>query len=343
MIARYAQLRHHPAVFQSLTGLRLAEFDAVVTALLPRYQVAEVARVSQPTKARPVRQRVIGAGNTFALEVRDQVLLTLVWLRVYPTYPVLGYLFGVSTGAVERTLPRLLPLLEQLGQASMDRALAAVDDPARRLRRRSRRQLDDVLRDVPELAVVIDTFEQRVQRPQGSTKDGTRVADDFYSGKKKQHTLKTQVAVDDETGRIVDVPDSVPGPTSDLKVLKASGLLGRLPVYVHVGAAGTDVDGGAGPPRGGGRRGRYRRGYTLLLVNKPSRGWGWSAPFPPLLDRHETQYPRSPARTGSGAGRPRAPVAAAQPAAVGRRAARRARAGGGNRYLRATSAAPPGL
>jgi hypothetical protein len=232
MIARYEHLRHHPAVFQSMTGLRLAEFEAVLTALLPRYQAAEVARLSQPTKARPVRQRAIGAGNTFALAVRDQLLLTVVWLRVYPTYPVLGYLFGVSPGAVERTLPRLLPLLEQLGQASMDRALAALDDPARRLRRRSRRPLDAVLRDVPELAVVIDTFEQRVQRPQGRQADGTRRADEFYSGKQKQHTRKTQVAVDDETGTLVDVPDGVPGPTADLTLLKNSGVLLRLPADV---------------------------------------------------------------------------------------------------------------
>lgn len=229
MIGRYEHLRHHPAVFQAMTGLRVAEFDAVLTALWPRYQAAEGARLSRPTTARPQRQRAIGAGNRFALEVRDQVLLTVVWLRVYPTYPVLAYLFGVSTGAVERTLPRLLPLLDQLGQASMDRALAALDDPARRLRRRSRRQLDDVLREVPQLAVVIDTFEQRVQRPQGTTADGTRHADAYYSGKKKQHTHKTQVAVDEETGRLVDVPDSVPGPTADLTVLKDSGLLGRRP------------------------------------------------------------------------------------------------------------------
>jgi len=229
MIARYEHLHRHPAVFQSMTGLRLAEFDAVLTALLPRYQEAEVARLHQPTTRRPVRQRAIGAGNRFALEVRDQLLLTVVWLRVYPTYPVLGYLFGISTGAVEQTLPRLLPVLEALGQASMDRALAALDDPARRLRQRSRRQLDDVLRDVPALAVVIDTFEQRVQRPQGYTEEGARVADGFYSGKKKQHTRKTQVAVDEETGAFVDIPDSVPGPTADLTVLKDSGVLGRLP------------------------------------------------------------------------------------------------------------------
>src|SRR6266542_1472796 len=160
MIARYEHLRHHPAVFQAMTGLRREEFDAVVTAVLPRYQAAEVARLSQPTTRRPQRQRAIGAGHPFALDVRDQVLLTVVWLRVYPTYPVLGYLFGVSAATVERTIPRLLPVLAAAGQESMRAALAALDDPARRLRRRSRRTLDDVLRETPELAVVIDSFEQ---------------------------------------------------------------------------------------------------------------------------------------------------------------------------------------
>jgi len=84
--------------------------------------------------------------------------------------------------------------------------------------------------------VVIDSFEQRVQRPKGTTADGTRVADDYYSGKKKQHTLKTQVAIDEETGKFVDVPDSVPGPTSDIKLLEQSELLARLPD--HVGGLG---------------------------------------------------------------------------------------------------------
>jgi hypothetical protein len=45
---------------------------------------------------------------------------------------------------------------------------------------------------------------------------------------KKRHTLKSQVAVDDLTGQIVDVTDSVPGPTADLTGLKQSDLLARL-------------------------------------------------------------------------------------------------------------------
>ena len=46
--------------------------------------------------------------------------------------------------------------------------------------------VDDLLQDTPQLAVVIDPLEQHVQRPCDRDK-----ADKFYSGKKKQHTLKS--------------------------------------------------------------------------------------------------------------------------------------------------------
>jgi hypothetical protein len=42
-------------------------------------------------------------------------LLTVVWLRVYPTHEVLGYLFGVSDSTVSGVIARVLPLLEQTG------------------------------------------------------------------------------------------------------------------------------------------------------------------------------------------------------------------------------------
>ncbi len=47
--------------------------------------------------------------------------------------------------------------------------------------RKRRRQLDDLLREIPELAVVIDTFEQRVQHPVARAE-----ADALYSGSRNQ-------------------------------------------------------------------------------------------------------------------------------------------------------------
>jgi hypothetical protein len=210
MIMRYSWVSQYPQVFQAMTGLRVSEFDVLVDDVLPMYAAAEEARLD-----RPDRERALGAGHPFELNERDHLWLTGVWLRVYPTHEVLGYLFGVSDSTVSRLIQRVLPVLEQAGRDTM-----RMPDPGKN----RRRTLDALLQDTPELAVVIDTFEQRVQRPRDKDE-----ADGLYSGKKKQHTLKSQVAVDEETGQVVDIADSVAGRKADIKLLEESDLLNRLP------------------------------------------------------------------------------------------------------------------
>jgi len=215
MILSERRMREVPAALRALTGLRLEEFDALARELVPA--VAAAATAEQDRRRGRARRRAAGGGHPFSLSFREQLLLVVIWLRVYPTSPVLGFLFGVSHPTVLRTIGRVLPLLEQAGRDTM--RLPGHGERGRR----SRRDLPDLLAAIPELAVIIDTFEQRVQRPRDQ-----EAADRYYSGKQKQHTLKTQIATDQQTGKIVDVADSVCGPTHDLALLKASGLLDRL-------------------------------------------------------------------------------------------------------------------
>ena len=217
MILRYERLQRFPTVFKSMTGLQTAHFDDLVSDMLPRFHAAEQARLDHPA-----RKRAIGGGPSFDLDPHNQFLLTVIWLRLYPIHEVLAYLFGVSDSTVSRVIARVLPLLEASGKDTM-----RMPDPGRK----RRRSLDALLSATPDLVVVIDTFEQPSQRPQDR-----QVADTYYSGKKKRHTLKSQVAVDEETGQIVDIPESTRGPTADIKVLEESGLLSRLPP--GVGAIG---------------------------------------------------------------------------------------------------------
>jgi hypothetical protein len=210
MILRYERLQRFPSVFKSMTGLHVDHFDALTTDVLPRFHAAELARLRRPN-----RQRAIGGGPGFDLDPRNQILLSVIWLRLYPIHEVLAYLFGGSDTTVGRAIARVLPLLAASGQDTM-----RLPAPGRK----RRRSLDALLSDTPALAVVIDTFEQPVQRPQER-----KLADTSYSGKKKRHTLKSQVAVDEETGQVVDVPERARGPTADIKLLEASGLLERLP------------------------------------------------------------------------------------------------------------------
>jgi len=154
-----------------------------------------------------------------ALTPRDQILLTVVWLRQYPTQEVLGYFFGVSDTGARAVIERVLPLLEAAGRDTM-----RLPDPGRT----RRRQADALRADIPELTVLVDSFEQRVQRPAMGQQE-------YYSGKKKAHTVKVQVAVDPETGKIADVSESVPGPTADITLLARSGLCKRVPPEGGIG------------------------------------------------------------------------------------------------------------
>ncbi len=150
-------------------------------------------------------------------------------IRKYPTNELLGFLFGVSKSVVSRLVNRGVALLAQAGKDGM-----RMPDPGRK----HRRELDDLLSELPELGVVIDTFEQQVQRPQVRSartpkerEQKQKEADSWYSGKKKKHTIKSQVGVDRNSGEVVDVDvdESVRGPTGDLGLLKKSLLMERIP------------------------------------------------------------------------------------------------------------------
>ena len=222
MRIRYTQLKLHPNVLHSLTGLRPGEFEALVKDVRPLFKEAEHKRLTDNRPDR-LRLRAVGGGHPFALPFEEQILLTVMWLRLYPTHEVLGFLFGVTHCTVSRLLRRVVPVLAQAGKDTM-----RMPDPGRK----HRRHFDELLLELPELAVVIDSFEQRVQRPQGpdpTNRKSKKEADSWYSGKKKMHTIKSQVGVDVHSGSICDVSESVRGPTADITLLRQSRLMERLP------------------------------------------------------------------------------------------------------------------
>jgi hypothetical protein len=259
MILRREHLGKYPSVFRSMTGLTVEAFDRLLPELLQAFHADRRRRLD-----RPGRRRAIGGGDDFDLPVADQLLLTVVWLRQYPTQECLGYLFGASDSTALRAVRRCLPLLEAAGRDTM-----RLPEPGKG----KRRDLPALLKGTPELAVIVDTSEQRTQRPRRRQRA-------YYSGKKKAHTLQSQVAID-EDGRVVDVAASRPGPWADLKVLRRSGLAGRL-ARAGVGVLGdlayVGVDGrvgglrGATPrrkPRGQGRPPedrRYNRAFARRRI-----------------------------------------------------------------------------
>lgn len=217
----YAKLGQHPKAASSLIGMSLPDFEALYT----EFETAHAQRVhaSQTTRrTRKPRRRVAGAGRRHRYDLRDRLLMTLFWLRAYMTYEVLGFFYDLNKTNVEDNLKDILATLERMTTFTYERP---------RAERAKLRSPQAVMDAFPDVRLVIDAKEQRVRRPkttqddQGQTRDNQKP---YYSGKKKAHTVKNQLAVRPD-GIIEALSESVPGGvTHDLTLLRQTDVLSEL-------------------------------------------------------------------------------------------------------------------
>lgn len=196
MLCRFDHVRRYPTVLRTLPGLRLHELVELLDDLLPRFATAQQRRFDRTT-----RVRARGGGRHSDLAPRDQILVSRIWFRQYPTNKVRGLLVGVRASPASRVRARGVPVRDAAGQHTMRR-------PAPGRKRRKARAA--WLAATPDLAVIRATCAQRVQR----SKDHAP-ADTYDRGQNKQHPVKSHRAVAAQTGTICAVPARVPGPMAD--------------------------------------------------------------------------------------------------------------------------------
>jgi len=169
-------------LFKSFTGLELAEFDSIYKEIESRYSQYELKRLSKRK-----RTRKVGAGNHFKLTVRDRFLMLLMYYRLYITHTLSGFLFNLDQSNVYRDIRHIEPLVKRC--IPLPERLYNI---TRRLR-----TVEEVKKYFPEFKAFIDVTEQEIQRPKDKNKKRN-----YYSGKKKKHTVKTQYMVNKE-GKIL--------------------------------------------------------------------------------------------------------------------------------------------
>ena len=169
-------------LFKSFTGLELAEFDSIYKEIESRYSQYELKRLSKRK-----RTRKVGAGNHFKLTVRDRFLMLLMYYRLYITHTLSGFLFNLDQSNVYRDIRHIEPLVKRC--IPLPERLYNI---TRRLR-----TVEEVKKYLPEFKAFIDVTEQEIQRPKDKNKKRN-----YYSGKKKKHTVKTQYMVNKE-GKIL--------------------------------------------------------------------------------------------------------------------------------------------
>lgn len=130
----------------------------------------------------------------------------LLYYRLYITSTLTGVLFELDQSNVLKDIRRLEPLLKEVLPTPKK-----LHEKARRLQ-----TLQEIEAMFPELKAFIDTTEQEIPRPKNKHKRKTH-----YSGKKKRHTVKTQLTVNSH-GLIIQQTLHVKGGMHDYSLFKRS-------------------------------------------------------------------------------------------------------------------------
>ena len=148
------------------------------------------------------RQRRAGAGAKGQLpSLPDKLLFILVYQKTNPLQTMHGLQFNLSQSQTNYWLHRLWPVLHQalrdMGQAPERDASRVATSPL-------------ALEGAPDVA--LDGTERRRQRPTDAAQQ-----QEHYSGKKKTHTDKNLLLVNEHTDKVVYLGPTVAGKRHDKK------------------------------------------------------------------------------------------------------------------------------
>lgn len=190
-------------------GRRMIGLGAV--ALWELWQrISELERAAQQQRdIAPGRQRQSGGGRKKEAQVLCRLLVALLYLRQHWTMQALGETIGCAESTVWNYIHEMLPYIRSQLPASLLEQWQQECDSVERA------ELEGWLAQLPEGALLVDSWEQPIPRPQDNDEQEA-----YYSGKKKEHTRKNQLISLPNGTDIVDVVIGEKGPRSDSKLFE---------------------------------------------------------------------------------------------------------------------------
>jgi len=211
----YQKLFNNPGKLLRLTGLNTVQFSLLAQRLKPLWNNFEYKRLFRNN-----RKRAIGGGRKYRLEtIEDKLVLILLWYRTYAIFELLGLIFNLDATNIGRLIRKLIPLVEVAADSNLKFFLKNINKGRKKIR-----TWEEFARAYPDLIeIIIDTTEQKRRRPTNKKKQKN-----FYSGKKHQHSFKTQIVVS-RLGRILNVSKSYQGRIHDKTILIKEKTMDHIP------------------------------------------------------------------------------------------------------------------
>ena len=201
---KYDELKEKPREFLAVTSLTAEEFDV----LLPTFaRCYEQLLPPKPKAGKKKKQRASGGGRRAKLlTLSDKLLFILVYQKTAPLQVAHGLQFGLSQGQVNYWVHRLLLVLQM---------------SLREMGMKPLRQGDEVAASSEACAgganLSLDASERLLQRPVNDDQQRAK-----YSGKRKTHTDKNLLLVNENTKKVVYLSATAEGKKHDKKLADES-------------------------------------------------------------------------------------------------------------------------
>ena len=193
----------------SLTGLRIHEFNDLVNDFSWNYFEFE-------HKRKPDRIRKVGGGRGSYIEsIEEKLFYILMYMKTYPTFDLASFYIGFHRSKACKWVQILLPILEQ----TLKRKLVL---PQRKIS--SPEEFERLFPGIKE--VFGDATERRIQRFKNKKKQNKT-----YSGKKKAHTRKNVLLVDNKK-KVLVLTVTKSGRRHDKRLADKEQLFQNLPESV---------------------------------------------------------------------------------------------------------------
>jgi hypothetical protein len=201
---KYDELKEKPKDFLAMTGLRVEEFECLLATFERCYQLSIKPK---PKATNKKKRRAAGGGRKGALLTpSDKLLFILSYQKTAQLQTGHGLQFNLSQPQTNYWIHRLLPIVQQsLAEMGMKPE-------------REGEQVGDLIEASEGGAnLSLDATERELQRPVNVTKQKEK-----YSGKKKTHTDKNLLLVNENTKKVVYLSPTVEGKKHDKKLADES-------------------------------------------------------------------------------------------------------------------------
>lgn len=211
----YKYLLKHPELFQYAIGIKFNQFNQLLDKFSSSLRQAEYAKAWKKK-----RLREVGGGRKATLKGDvEKLFFILLYYKVYPTFRFASCIFEFDKRNIQLWKDFLAPVLfNTLGyELSLKKRLHRINS------------FEAWILEYPELKeFLVDATERQICRPKG-TETKPDLQKEYYSGKKKHHTVKNQIIVSPGSKKILAVSDTAQGTIHDKKLFDQDPLFDYVP------------------------------------------------------------------------------------------------------------------